>query len=60
MLWTEGDPDLILPAASLGLGVEYKIGKFVPFIKTHSILTYRLSNEILFGNSYSYGVGIEF
>jgi len=60
LLWTEGDPDLILPAASLGLGLEYKIWKLVPFVKTRSLLTYSLSNEILFGNTYSYGIGIDF
>ncbi len=60
LLWAEGDPDIILPAASLGLGLEYKIGVLVPYIKSRTLLTYSTGKEFIMGNTISYGFGIQF
>jgi len=60
LLWIEGDPDIILPAASLGLGLEYKIWNIRPFINSRTLLTYSFSNELVLGSTYTFGIGFQF
>lgn len=60
LIWAEGDPDFILPAASLGLGIDYQIWKFVPFIKTRTLATYSRANKFILGTTYTFGIGLSF
>lgn len=57
LIWAEGEPDFILPAFSLGLGIHTELGKFIPFINTRTLLTYSKANEILFGTTFTAGIG---
>lgn len=60
LIWAEGDPDFILPAASLGVGLHANFGNFIPYISKRDILTFSLSGEILWGSTLSAGIGYAF
>jgi hypothetical protein len=60
LIWAEGEPDIILPAGSLGLGLHYQIWKLVPFINTRTIATIGNGNTFILGTTYTYGIGIVF
>lgn len=60
LIWAEGDPDFILPAASLGIGAHTELGKLIPFINTRTLLTYSAANNILLGTTLTFGLGYSF
>ena len=60
LIWAEGDPDVVLPAASLGIGVHTELGNFIPFINTRTLATYSAAKEMLIGTTATIGIDYSF
>lgn len=58
LLWFEGDPDLILPAAYLSLQPSVNIGPVVAGFKLGSLATYSMNSGIFIGFTYGLVIGM--